>query len=147
MYTEFWMRQSGITGITEASAILRLRIPWTRSFESTTPWWMLFERRAVPQGSWGYVSAVLNRGRRVLTESSLASIQNSSLHLVIRVERHLPGILGQDNVFEAGTVGQNIVRPADTLTHSQDIQIIGKEVEVDVRLYLGVRVIQSNLAL
>lgn len=86
-------------------------------------------------------------GGRGLTVSSLAAVQNSSLHVLIGVERHLEGVLLDDNVLETGTGGQDIVGPADTLAHGQDVQVVGEEVEVDVGLNQRVGAVQGDLTL
>ena len=70
-----------------------------------------------------------------LTESSLASVQNSLIHVIVRMERHPPGIFPNNNVLEPSTVGENIVCLVYTLPHGQNIQIVGEEVEIDVGLY------------
>lgn len=51
MYTSFWMRQSGMTGKTDASMTRKLLTPWTRRSLSTTPCSTFCESRHVPHGS------------------------------------------------------------------------------------------------
>lgn len=51
IYTEFWIRQSGITGITDASITRRFLVPWITSRGSTTPWLISLESRQEQHGS------------------------------------------------------------------------------------------------
>lgn len=72
---------------------------------------MLLDRRAVPQG-WNVV----------------ATVKNGSLHLHIRIERHIPRILVDDKILEALTLGENVVAELNPFAHGNNIQVIGEEV-------------------
>ena len=81
------------------------------------------------------------------TEAGLGTVKDSPLHLIVTVEGHLPGVFADNDILEACTGGEKVVGPSDTFPHGQDIEIIAKEVEVDVRLDKRVGVVQGNLTL
>lgn len=85
--------------------------------------------------------------RGILTETSLATVKNSPLHFGVRLEGHAPRILADNDILEASAGSKDIIGPADTLSHGQNIQVIAKEVEVDVGLDQRVGAVQSDLTL
>lgn len=79
-------------------------------------------------------------------EGCLAPIQDRSLHLLIVVQWHVPWILADNNVLEALSFRQNVVAKPDAFAHCNDVEIIGKEVQIDVRLYQRVGAIKRHLS-
>ena len=41
----------------------------------------------------------------ILTEAWLATVQDCALHLGVGLQRHAPGVLAKDDVFEPGASG------------------------------------------
>lgn len=80
------------------------------------------------------VNALGQPGRTARVECSLATVEHSTLHLLGRVEGHLPRVLRDHQGTENVCLGEHIVGESDTLTHGQDIEVVGEEVQVDVGL-------------
>lgn len=83
---------------------------------------------------------------QALTETSLAAFQDSSVHSFIRMQGHFPGVFSDDEIPERWTFHEDIIRPAHTLAHSEDVQIIPEEVEVDVWVSKRIGAIQGDLS-
>ena len=82
-----------------------------------------------------------------LTESSLRSLQHSAVHGLIGVDGHLPWIVSKHNILHPLTGGEHIVRPSDTLTHSQNIKVVAEEVQVDIGLFQRIGRVKLDLTL
>lgn len=78
-------------------------------------------------------------------EGSLATVQNGSVHLLVGVERHFPWVLALNQVLEALALEQQVIAESDTLTHGNNIEVIGEEIKVDIRLLEGVGTVQGHL--
>lgn len=64
-------------------------------------------------------------------EGSLASVEDDTAHLLVVVEGHVPGVLVDNEILEALTLGQEVVAEADTLAHGDDVELALEEVKVD----------------
>lgn len=82
------------------------------------------------------------RGR--LTEAGLRSLLDHRVHGLIRASRHGPGVVLLNNVLHAVAVHENVVDEANTLSHGNQIQVIGEKVDVDVGLLEGVRRVERD---
>ena len=67
-------------------------------------------------------------------EGGLAAVEDGALHGGVVVEGHGPGVLVLDDIREPVAAEQQVVRPADALAHGDDVELVGEEVQVDVRL-------------
>ena len=78
-------------------------------------------------------------------ECGLAALQHSAFHLFVRIERHIPRVFIDHNVLKAVPFEEKIIRPPNPLAHSDYVEVVGEEVEVDVRLLQRIGTVERNL--
>lgn len=90
---------------------------------------------------------VFGQSRRTAgVERGLATVENRTLHLRVRFQGHIPGVLGLDERAEGFGFDEDVVAEADTLAHGKDVEVVGEEVEVDVGLLEGVGAVEGHRA-
>lgn len=88
--------------------------------------------------------ALRQSGRATRVERRLAAVQHGALHLLVRLERHVPGILSLDERAEGLSLSEDVIGEADTLAHRENVEVVGEEVEVDVCLLEGVCAVEGD---
>ena len=67
-------------------------------------------------------------------KARLAAFQNRPIHRLIRRPRHRPRIILAHEILHAVAIHEDVVDEADAFAHGDEVEIVGEEVEVDVRL-------------
>jgi hypothetical protein len=67
-------------------------------------------------------------------EASLRALKDRLDHCLIRVTGHWPWVVVADNILRTVASLDNIVNEPNTLAESNEIEVVGEEIQVDVRL-------------
>jgi hypothetical protein len=79
-------------------------------------------------------------------EGCLGAIENSSLHGLIIIQRHIPGVFTFNDILETVSILEDIVGKSDAFANSDDIKIIAEVIKVDVGLLKRVGAVQGYFA-
>lgn len=90
---------------------------------------------------------VLRQTRRTArVERGLGAVEHSALHELVVVQRHVPGILGLDDILEPVAVLEHVVGVPDALADGDDVEVVVEVVQVDVGLLQRVGAVEGDLA-
>ena len=82
----------------------------------------------------------------IRTETGLATLQNLPTHLLIIITGHSPGVVLANDVLHTLTIKEDIINKANTFAHGNDVEVIAKEVQVDIRLLKRISRVELHLA-